>query len=97
LRKEHDDEKIFFSDVNNICFVFYVDNNKLASMSANFDAPVYFINNIDSDMNIEISDVNFTKKNKKVGKLKFTITNNPLTNALSPQSLDYQFFVFLRN
>ena len=92
-----ENQKISFSDINENCFVYYVKDNELASMSAILDNPVNFIDSSDSDMEIKVINAEFTKENNRVARLKFTITNTPLTDFLKPQSLSYQFFVFLRN
>ena len=90
------------------CFVYYIRENpdpihagkyQLASMSGRLDTPVILIGRDDDDLMLEI-DLNatpeFTAKGNRLARFKFSVKHIPETTSISPQSLDYQFFIFLR-
>ncbi len=94
--------KMCFFDNNEVVFGYVVDaNNRLASYSASMSEPVYLVGdeaeeNLDFPLFIKTDSSVFTKIDTKTVRFQYAIRHLPKVSYLSPQELQYQFFIQLR-
>jgi len=88
---------LFENKTDTTCFGYYVNDSKLYAVDEVGSKTL--VGEDDTDFPVEISSdgLTMTEINDYLAKISFTIVTTPETSFLKPQSLSYQFYLYLRH